>query len=80
MQKVSKIIIKTIISGLPLMQNAYADCRKTDPSSCFQLLGFDIILNDKKEPFLLEVNQNPSLVTDTQLDYQLKSKLIQSIL
>jgi tRNA A37 threonylcarbamoyltransferase TsaD len=48
MHKFSKIIIKTIISGLPCMQNAYSQCRKNDPSSCFQLLGFDIMLTDKK--------------------------------
>lgn len=48
MEKVSKIVIKTIISGLPAMQNAYSQCKKSDPSSCFQLLGFDIILNDKR--------------------------------
>jgi len=48
MQKIGKIIIKTIVSGLPYMQNAYSQCKKNDPNSCFQLLGFDIILNDKK--------------------------------
>jgi len=53
MSKVSKIIMKTIISGLSSMQNGYGQCKKTDPSSCFQLLGFDIILNDKNEPILL---------------------------
>ena len=55
------------------MQNGYSQCKKNDPSSCFQLLGFDVILNSKKEPILLEVNQNPSLVTDTNFDYKLKS-------
>lgn len=73
MKKIGKIVIKTIISGLPFLQNAYSQCKKVDPSSCFQLLGFDIILTDKKEPILLEVNQNPSLVTDTQMDHKLKS-------
>jgi hypothetical protein len=79
MHKIGKIIIKTIISGLPYMQNAYTQCKKNDPSSCFQLLGFDVMLTDKKDPVLLEVNQNPSLVTDTQLDYGLKSQLVKNI-
>ena len=61
------------------MQNGYSQCKKNDPSSCFQLLGFDVILNSKKEPILLEVNQNPSLVTDTNFDYKLKSQLVQNI-
>lgn len=53
MDKISKIVLKTIIAGLPYMQNGYTQCKKTDPSSCFQLLGFDIILNSKKQPILL---------------------------
>lgn len=79
MNKIGKIILKTIISGLPYMQNAYGQCKKNDPSSCFQLLGFDIILTDRKEPILLEVNQNPSLVTDTHLDHNLKFHLVKTI-
>jgi tubulin polyglutamylase TTLL6/13 len=47
------------------MQNAYSQCKKSDPSACFQLLGFDIILDHKMKPILLEVNQNPSLNTET---------------
>lgn len=48
MKKVSEIVIKTVISGLPTLQNAYQLCNRNDPNSCFQLLGFDILLNDKK--------------------------------
>ena len=62
------------------MQNAYSQCRKIDPSSCFQLLGFDIILNEQRQPLLLEVNQNPSLLTDTPVDRQLKSALVRNVL
>jgi hypothetical protein len=53
MHKINTIIIKTIISGLPYMQNAFKHCMKNDPNTCFQLLGFDIMLSDKKEPILL---------------------------
>jgi len=47
MSKITKIVIKTIIAGLPYMQNGYNQCKK-DINSCFQLLGFDIILNSKQ--------------------------------
>ncbi len=53
MSKVTKIMIKTIIAGLPAIQNAHSQCKKTDPNCFFQLLGFDILLTDKKEPILL---------------------------
>ena len=40
---------------------------------CFEILGFDIILDDKCKPILLEVNQAPSFATDSPLDYEIKS-------
>jgi len=42
---------------------------------CFELLGFDIILNDKLKPLLLEVNHAPSFACDSPLDYEVKRKL-----
>lgn len=80
MNQAAGIIIKTIISGLPMMQNSYAQCKRSDPSSCFQLLGFDILLNDKKELTLLQVNQNPSLSTETAFDHRLKYDLVRNIM
>lgn len=80
MEQLAPIIIKTIIAGLPTMQNGLAQCKRGDPSSCFQLLGFDILLNEKRQPLLLEVNQNPSLNTDTPFDHKLKSQLVRNIL
>ena len=45
MGQIKQIVIKTILSALPSLENAYSQCKKNDPSSCFQLLGFDIILD-----------------------------------
>ena len=42
---------------------------------CFEILGFDIILDDKGKPYLLEVNQAPSFATDSPLDYEVKRGL-----
>jgi tubulin polyglutamylase TTLL6/13 len=36
---------------------------------CFELLGFDVILDSNLKPFLLEVNHAPSFATDSPLDY-----------
>ena len=43
---------------------------------CFELLGFDIIIDSSFKPYLLEVNHAPSFNTDTPLDYLVKKKLI----
>ena len=44
---------------------------------CFEILGFDIILDKNCKPFLLEVNHAPSFATETPLDYEIKKKLFQ---
>ena len=46
---------------------------------CFELLGFDIILDSKLKPYLLEVNHAPSFATDSPLDLEIKQKLFQDM-
>lgn len=43
---------------------------------CFQILGFDIFIDSKSKPWLIEVNQSPSFVTDTPLDFTIKKGLL----
>lgn len=42
---------------------------------CFELLGFDIMLDQNLKPMLLEVNSAPSFGTDSPLDYDIKRRL-----
>ena len=42
----------------------------------FHILGFDIMLDHKCKPYLLEVNHSPSFSTDSPLDDTVKSELI----
>ena len=42
---------------------------------CFELLGFDIILDKNLKPSLLEVNSAPSFATESPLDYDIKRGL-----
>lgn len=43
---------------------------------CFEILGFDIIIDHKGKPMLLEVNHAPSFNDDTPLDKQVKRNLL----
>ena len=47
---------------------------------CFQILGFDIMLDSKLRPYLIEINQMPSFATDAPLDYRVKRGLIVDVL
>lgn len=43
---------------------------------CFQILGFDIILDENTKPWLLEVNHAPSFATESPLDQTIKYNCI----
>lgn len=45
-------------------------------SCCFELLGFDIMLDDKMKPWLLEVNSGPAMSLDCRIDHLVKPALI----
>mmetsp|Transcript_17365 Transcript_17365/g.16574 ORF Transcript_17365/g.16574 Transcript_17365/m.16574 type:complete len:95 (-) Transcript_17365:276-560(-) len=46
------------------------------PSTCFEIYGFDILLDHRLRPWLLEVNISPSLSSSSPLDKKIKTTLI----
>ena len=45
-------------------------------SGCFEILGFDILIDRKLKPWILEVNHSPSFHTDSPLDKEIKEGLL----
>ena len=44
---------------------------------CFELFGFDFLLDDALNPYLIEINTNPAIYTDTQVQKDLLPKLVE---
>jgi tubulin polyglutamylase TTLL6/13 len=44
---------------------------------CFEILGFDVMLDEELNPYILEINHDPSFETDAVIDFKVKRKLIQ---
>jgi len=66
-KKIEDIILKTIISAESIMNNAF-EMYVPYRNNCFEVLGFDILIDSNLEPWLLEVNLTPSLACDSPLD------------
>ncbi|KAI9096959.1 tubulin-tyrosine ligase family-domain-containing protein, partial [Phlyctochytrium arcticum] len=45
-------------------------------SQCFEILGFDIFVDHKLKPWVLEVNHSPSFTCDSTLDVKMKGGVI----
>jgi tubulin polyglutamylase TTLL6/13 len=80
--EIKRIIIKTFASVQPILAHSYKSCHPDEPynNMCFELLGFDIMLDHKLKPWLIEVNHTPSFTTDTPLDRTIKKGAIKDAL
>ncbi|XP_076176739.1 tubulin polyglutamylase TTLL13-like isoform X2 [Ptiloglossa arizonensis] len=77
-RKIDEIIIKTILAGYPTLKHSYHTCFPMHDKTyaCFELLGFDVLIDWKLKPYLLEVNHSPSFHTDAQIDKDIKEGLL----
>jgi tubulin polyglutamylase TTLL6/13 len=85
-QNINDIIIKTIMGGLPIMNEAYStllsemnsenNVNFENRTAGFQLYGFDIMFDENWKPWLIEVNRNPSLRCEASVDEYIKTQLL----
>ncbi|KAL4227526.1 Tubulin polyglutamylase ttll6 [Mactra antiquata] len=75
---IDDVIIKTCISAHSVLKHNYRTCfpNHVKGSACFEILGFDVILDRKLRPYVIEVNHSPSFNTDSELDREIKGALI----
>lgn len=73
--RIKDIIVKTFISVESSM-NATILQSLVSSYTCYELYGFDVLLDEGLRPWLLEVNILPSLQTDSPLDIAIKVLMI----
>eukprot|EP01063_Lacrimia_lanifica_P031450 TRINITY_DN5181_c0_g1_i1.p1 TRINITY_DN5181_c0_g1~~TRINITY_DN5181_c0_g1_i1.p1 ORF type:complete len:856 (+),score=285.79 TRINITY_DN5181_c0_g1_i1:22-2568(+) len=77
---VHDLAAKTVLAVVPTLAMAYrtstAQTKGDSGFTCFEILGFDVLVNDQLEPVLCEVNHSPSWATETPFDATLKLAVI----
>lgn len=76
--KIKDLIIKSILSVEPIIANNMQRSSK-NRHLCFELYGFDVILDSDLRPWLLEVNVLPSLSSSSNLDKKIKTSLLSDV-
>ena len=73
--RIYDVIIKTYLCSENTVQ---ANMKKngTHRTNCYDLFGYDVIIDSDLKPWLLEVNLSPSMATDAPLDLSIKSNLL----
>ncbi|XP_052130109.1 probable tubulin polyglutamylase TTLL9 [Frankliniella occidentalis] len=68
-------IAHVVMTSLRSVQQAILQDRH-----CFELYGYDVLLDEELNPWLLEVNASPSLTATDPEDYRLKYQLLEDVL
>lgn len=69
-QRITNIVTLTIAVQAPTVPKA---------QSCFEVFGFDILIDQNFKPWLLEVNFSPALSMDCQVDFIAKRSMLNDL-
>jgi len=69
--EIQMIIIRSLLACGNVMIN---------DKHCFELYGYDVMIDDTLKPWLIEVNASPSLSANTQEDYVMKCEMLNDVL
>lgn len=67
-QRITSIVVLTLLMQAPEVHK--------ETTNCFELFGFDVLIDNNLKPWLLEVNFSPSLGIDCSLDITIKKALL----
>jgi hypothetical protein len=73
--EISELVLHTLRSAQGVCA-AEAAAHVPYRGNCFELFGFDVMLDEALKPWLIEVNLSPSLECPTGLDHSIKAPLV----
>eukprot|EP00729_Bicosta_minor_P003291 gene3291-28036_t len=85
--RMADVMLKTLMVALPQNVHEYRVSRRVPAnahstaetaSQCFAIYGFDIFLDKKLNPYVIEVNRSPSFACDAPLDREIKYGVLSS--
>ncbi|EKX39526.1 hypothetical protein GUITHDRAFT_56064, partial [Guillardia theta CCMP2712] len=79
MGKIDDLILKTLLS-IEVQINTNMQLAVPCRNNCFELFGFDVMLDSNLHPWLIEVNTALSLASDSPLDKSIKNQLVTEVL
>ena len=79
-RRIDAAIAKCVLAAEPMMGSACQTYVPSNGCGCFQLFGFDVMLDASLNPWVIEVNLDPSLATDSPLDLEVKASVLTDLL
>ena len=73
--RIYDVIIKTTISGEHYVSQQIKKYG-LHRNNCFEIFGYDILIDSDLKPWLVEVNLSPALATESPLDLTIKGNLL----
>jgi tubulin polyglutamylase TTLL4 len=78
-KRIDALLAKTLIAAQPHVSQKYGSYFRRR-GACFEVFGFDVMLDSDARPWLIEVNVSPDLSSSSPLDRQLKGALASDVL
>ena len=72
-QRITSLVVLTLLMQAPEVPNDRSN-------HCFELFGFDVLVDDNLKPWLLEVNFSPALGNDCPLDIAVKKPMLRDMI
>jgi hypothetical protein len=76
--RIYDVILKSLICG---ENHVMQQIKKNNVhrNNCFEIFGYDILLDSDLKPWLVEINLSPALATDSPLDLKIKGNLLTDV-